>query len=456
MSEREATELDEREALLTQNQFPLGSIPKGWKVVKLNKTLSKVIDNRGKTPPFAENGAHELIEIASLRNVEKNPNYSAVTKYVSADVFESWFRDHIKDDDILVSTVGSVGLSALIEEKRGAIAQNLIALRTNELCDARFLFNWTRSSDCHRQIRRVVMDAVQPSLKLPHFLNCFVHLPPLPEQRKIASILTTVDYLIEYTEALIEKYKSIKQGMMHDLFTRGVDSTGQLRPPYEDAPELYKESELGWIPKEWEVDSVHNVSLQVTDGDHHTPRRSTEGVLLLSARNVRDGYLALKNVDYVDETEYSRMIKRCHPESGDILISCSGTIGKICAVPSNFRCCLVRSAALVKLDRQVIDTRFGEWSFRTSIVQRQIAATQLQAAQPNLFQGGIRSLLLIIPSISEQQFIALRLDALEHGIQAEQKQGVALRTIKSGLMQDLLTGKVRVNVDETEEVTANV
>ena len=76
------------------------------------------------------------------------------------------------------------------------------------------------------------------------------------EQQKIAKILTTVDTLIEKTEALIEKYQAIKQGMMHDLFTRGIDTNGQLRPSHHDAPHLYKQTELGWIPKEWECSTL--------------------------------------------------------------------------------------------------------------------------------------------------------------------------------------------------------
>ena len=66
-----------------------------------------------------------------------------------------------------------------------------------------------------------------------------IKCPPLPEQRKIAHILTTVDDLIDRTEALIAKLRAIKQGLKHDLLTRGVDGHGQLRPPPEEAPELY-------------------------------------------------------------------------------------------------------------------------------------------------------------------------------------------------------------------------
>ena len=80
-----------------------------------------------------------------------------------------------------------------------------------------------------------------------------INVAPLPEQLKIAHILTTVDDLIDRTEALIAKLRAIKQGLMHDLLTRGVDEHGQLRPPREEAPELYRELAVGWVPREWEA-----------------------------------------------------------------------------------------------------------------------------------------------------------------------------------------------------------
>ena len=72
---------------------------------------------------------------------------------------------------------------------------------------------------------------------------------------KIARILQTIDQAIEKTEALIEKYQQIKAGLMHDLFTRGIGADGKLRPPREQAPELYQQTPIGWIPKEWDFDS---------------------------------------------------------------------------------------------------------------------------------------------------------------------------------------------------------
>lgn len=89
------------------------------------------------------------------------------------------------------------------------------------------------------------------NLKLENYLREKVVVPALPTQRRIQYILSIIDQTIEKTEALIEKYQQIKAGMMHDLFTRGIGSDGKLRPPREQALELYQHTPIGWIPKEW-------------------------------------------------------------------------------------------------------------------------------------------------------------------------------------------------------------
>lgn len=276
--------------------------------------------------------------------------------------------------------------------------------------------------------------------------NCDV-----PEQTKIAEILSTVDRTIEQTEALIKKQQRIKTGLMADLLTRGIDADGNLR---SEATHAFKDSPLGRIPVEWEVKTVLETSTKVTDGDHHTPSRSESGYYLLSARNVNNGYLALDDVDYVPLEEYLRMRRRCDPEFGDILISCSGTVGRVCAVPVDFECVLVRSAALIKFNHDIVLSRFAEWIIGSPIVQTQILTAQRQAAQPNLFQGEIEKLNLLIPGGDEQRVIGNKLDELSRETKRLGASMAKLRSLKTALMQDLLTGKKRVTSLLEKETTA--
>ncbi|PTA67331.1 restriction endonuclease subunit S [Deinococcus arcticus] len=273
--------------------------------------------------------------------------------------------------------------------------------------------------------------------------------PPLPEQRRIAEILDTLDRTIEGTQRVIEKLQASRQGLLHDLLKRGLDERGQLRDP-EQNPQQFESTELGILPRDWNVTQLQNVAHKITDGDHHTPKRASSGVLLLSARNVLNGELALDDVDYVPEQEYQRMIRRCFPEPGDILISCSGTIGRVAAIPAGMRCCLVRSAALVKLNQTQLTTRFAEWALRSSGTQAQIRNTQLQAAQPNLFQGAIQQLIIPLPSVDEQARIAGLLDGFQNRVDTELSKLDKLQALKRGLMDDLLTGRVRVPLPAAE------
>jgi type I restriction enzyme, S subunit len=297
-------------------------------------------------------------------------------------------------------------------------------------------------------------------------LKTKISLPSLPTQRKIARILQTVDRAIEQTEALIEKYQQIKAGLMHDLFTRGlwtqeeldrgdhkgtsVEATakvGQLRPPREQAPQLYQETSIGWVSKVWEVTALKHVSLKITDGDHHTPIRSIEGIYLLSARNVLNGGIALEDVDYVPNSEYKRMILRCHPEPGDVLISCSGTVGRVALVPDGLKCCLVRSAALVKPNIEYMSGKFLEKVLQAEVSQLQIKASQKQAAQPNLFQGQIEQIKIPITSSLEQECILSALCPIDRKLSHMTSEVSKLQKQKSGLMHDLLTGKKPVTPD---------
>ena len=341
------------------------------------------------------------------------------------------------------------GTSAITEIELTTNQSVAAVIPNKEKVDSYYVYHYLDNE--YKELRSESSGAGRAGLSLKVLSNHQILLPILNEQRKIAKILTTVDNLIEKTETLIAKYQSIKQGMMHDLFTRGVDANGQLRPSVDEAPELYKESELGWIPKGWEVLRIEDLATQVTDGDHHTPIRSNSGEFLLSARNILNGEIILKDVDYVPFSEYQRMIKRCFPQPGDILISCSGTIGRICEVPYNLKFGLVRSVALIKLNKDKYLSRYAEWTLRSEIIQRQILNSQLQAAQPNLFQEPIKKLLVPLPKKQEQEFIYNKLDLLERCIKTETINTKKMINLKHGLMQDLLTGKVRVTPDKPKD-----
>ncbi|MBP98337.1 restriction endonuclease subunit S, partial [Candidatus Poribacteria bacterium] len=215
--------------LLTQGightQFkdsPVGRIPVGWEVKTLQNIIKKIIDNRGKTPPLSDTG-YELLEVASITDNSRFPDFSTVRKFVDRNTYETWFRNgHPLIGDILVPTVGSIGQFAITRENRGCIAQNLVALRVNKFTDSTYTYYLLNGDVVESRISSILMGAVQPSLRVPHFMGISIPIPSLVEQQKIADILTSIDDSIQQQQRELQQTQNLKKSLMQDLLTGKV------------------------------------------------------------------------------------------------------------------------------------------------------------------------------------------------------------------------------------------
>ena len=159
-------------------------------------------------------------------------------------------------------------------------------------------------------------------------------------------------------------------------------------------------------PKGWLKVTFEEISDLITDGEHATPKRCDQGIYLLSARNVLNHTLSFDEVDYIDQEEYDRISKRLIPQAGDVLISCSGTVGRTCTVPEGLKFQLVRSVALIRFKKE-INPIFMEHQITMPYIQNQIDSSKSQSSQANLFQGKIKKLTAIVPPVELQnQFLS--------------------------------------------------
>lgn len=290
-------------------------------------------------------------------------------------------------------------------------------IRCHQELNYRYLSHYLKGNSFQHLVEDRVSGSSIPHIFQRDMVLLELPIPPMTEQRKIAEILDTADETIRCTERLIAKLEQAKQGLLYDLLVR----------------------------QSWPTSPVHEIALKVTDGDHHTPMKSAGGgIPLIGAGNVQDGYLNLSSEEFVDEAEYARMITRCHPEAGDILISCSGSIGRVAQVPAGLRLALVRSVALVKPDTGKCLSGFLELALQSPFVQRQIKNTQKQMAQANLFQGAISELQVPLPEVSKQRAIVEYVTSYRAAITTAAQELSKLRLLKRGLMDDLLTGRVRL------------
>lgn len=267
------------------------------------------------------------------------------------------------------------------------------------------------------------------------------------EQRKLASVLDTLDTAIHETEAIIAKLKAVKQGLLHDLLTRGIDANGELRPPQVEAPHLYKPSPLGWIPKEWDIATLEAVSSTVTSGSRDWARFYAESGALF----VRIGNLTREHINFrFDSTIYVRPPRnadgqRTRLEPGDILISITADLGIVGVVPDGMgEAYINQHIALVRPNLGAVNPRFVGHYLASPVAQVYISKLNDAGAKAGLNLPTIRGLLTARPKHTEQNLIAERLDGIDNRIQNATRESAKLRDLKFGLMDDLLTGRVRV------------
>ena len=172
-----------------------------WAVKPL-RDFVKVIDNRGKTPPYQDiSTPYPIIEVNALTGGNRLVDYSAIRKYVSEDTFNTWFRGHPKKYDSLISTVGSIGEISMYLIEKGSIAQNVVALSAINISPI-YLFECLKSSK--DEIKELDIGSVQPSIKVPHLLSIKIAIPPVDK-------LKMFDIQVEhYLEKMFVNYNQIR------------------------------------------------------------------------------------------------------------------------------------------------------------------------------------------------------------------------------------------------------
>jgi type I restriction enzyme, S subunit len=377
---------------------------------------------------------------------------------VSPAIDRPYARSKVKGGDLLLSIVGYVGQVAEVPvELDGAnITQTTARISVDPgKADSTFLLQYLSAPHFRAEITRYEKGSAQPGLNLSDVQRLRIKYPPIPQQQRIAEILSTVDRAMEQTEALIAKYRQIKAGLMHDLFTRGVTPDGQLRPTRKTAPQLYKNSPLGWIPKEWDC-----LALDKLLGNTLSPMRSGPfGSALLKNELVEDGIplLGIDNVfverfepifrRFVSRQKFNQLI-RYAVFPGDVVITIMGTVGRSCQIPH-----LVHEALSSKhiwtmtFESKKIVPVLVCWQLNHAAWVKKWFARQSQGAVMEAISSStLRNLRLPVPKIDEQKLIVKFYRSSNELIVRESDYLAKLRSQKQGLMRDLLTGRVPVKI----------
>lgn len=358
-------------------------------------------------------------------------------------------RKTLKLNDVLMSTVRpnlkSFAKFNRVSKFNFVASTGFAILRAKQETDIDFIYHNLFSEKVERQIQTLVVGSNYPAINSSDVRKLIFGVPDYQTQRKIARILSTADAVIEKTQAAIAKYKAIKQGMLHDLFARGIDpATGKLRHTHEDAPELYKKSKLGWIPKEWGVERMEDATVEAILGiTIRGTSNSSSNIPLLKMGNLVWGELILHPVEYVMNLAIDN--ERYLLKHRDLLFNTRNTpelVGKTTIWRNEF--------PFATFDNNLLRIRFKKgvaspfvcyfMSFgqgRNNLKSLVDGTTSVAA----VYWKNLKEYKIPLPEKEEQEEIVKRLETIDIKLQSEQTYLHKLQQIKAGLMEDLLSGK---------------
>jgi len=320
-----------------------------------------------------------------------------------------------------------------------AVDCTIVRLNRND-CDKIFLNHYINCDKSLKYISRYGGGVTHQRISRSNLGKILVPLPPIPEQLKIAEILSTVDEAIEKTDQIIEETKQLKEGLMQKLFTEGIGHTG------------FKDTKIGRIPEEWEVANLSKL-FDIIDGDRgsnypHSAEFFSNGYcLFLSAKNVTKEGFKFTDRQYIDKSK-DEMLRKGKVQRGDFVLTTRGTLGNFAWYNNEItieRMRINSGMVVLRLIDKGIEKYFYKF-FTSTNMQNQIFRISSGTAQPQLTVGGIGKLIILIPPVSEQHNIADILSEVDTKIEKEQATKDQLEQLKKGLMQVLLTGQVRVKV----------
>ena len=347
----------------------------------------------------------------------------------------------------MFSRVGAIDRCSHVsdDENGWLFSGRLLRVRPNRLLvDSRFLAVYLSSEFSRQWIRNHAVGSTMPCLNTSILKEVPVSVPPISTQKRIAEILGAVDEAIRSTERIIAKLEQVKQGLLHDLLTRGIDGSGRLRNS-ERQPDLFVRTPLGLLPKAWEISAIGAVA-DVFNGS--TPSRLrhdywTDGkVPWLASGKVND-----YEINSPSELVTDRAVKECSLRvlpAGAVVVGMIGE-GKTRGMAARLDIAAAINqnlAGIIPGDR--VDGRFLHLflSYYYEALRRGGRGSNQDALNTQL----VYSFQIAIPSLREQRSIGIRVDSAARRVNAERREVGKLRALKQGLMDDLLTARVKVGV----------
>lgn len=374
-------------------------------------------------------------------------------------VLDSGGYTTFKNGDILFAKItpctenGKIAMVRDMPNEVGFGSTEFIVFSPNPAIDSRFLFYQLTRGDIRslcsslmegttgRQRVPISIFRKRVQIAMPHYVR---------EQTSIADRIEQLDHVIVAVRATISKAERLQKALMQQLLNGRLRPDGTLRR----RDDFWIDSKLGFVPKGWIVEKGWKIAEKITKGQ--SPKwqgfdYTTSGMLFVTSENVREGYLDLTSSKFLP-IAFHEKIKGSELKFGDILINLVGaSIGRSCVFLSDYKPANINQAVCLFRPRPGIVSGYLGYYLRLPATLNRLLSSQVETARANLSLADIRRLKFALPEDEgEQKAIAERLDITTSLIEAKRGKIVALKRLKKSLMQNLLTGRIRLPIDKLE------
>ena len=395
-----------------------------WEQRKLSEFVDKAVDNRGKTPPLDENGTHPLIEVAALGGV--HPDYTKVEKYLNDNSFENNLRAYIKEGDILFTTVGSIGLVSLMDSREEAtIAQNIVAFRAKENYVPEYLYALFSNEDNQYKATRIVMGAVQPSIKVSQLVDVeYMLTENVEEQTKIGAYFSNLDNLITLHQRKCDETKILKKYMLQKMFPQNGSDVPEIR--------------FSGFTNAWEQRKLSEFVDKAVDNRGKTPPLDENGthplIEVAALGGVHPDYTKVEK--YLNDNSFENNL-RAYIKEGDILFTTVGSIGLVSLMDSREEATIAQNIVAFRAKENYVP-EYLYALFSNEDNQYKATRIVMGAVQPSIKVSQLVDVeYMLTENVEEQTKIGAYFSNLDNLITLHQRKCDELKEIKKSMLQNM-------------------
>ncbi|EEN7281693.1 TPA: restriction endonuclease subunit S [Salmonella enterica] len=399
-----------------------GKLPEGW----VDTQLGNIVDY-GKATKRVLSDVNDNTWVLELEDIEKESSKLLSTMRASERPFKST-KNSFKKGDVLYGKLRPYLNKIIIAKEDGVCTTEIIPLSAEPSCCNKYIFYWLKSSTFLGYVNDVSYGVNMPRLGTADGLKAPLRLAPLAEQKIIAEKLDTLLAQVDSTKARLEQIPQILKRFRQAVLSSAV--SGTLTKAWRKKDEYqYNSLELGMLAN-------------FIDYRGKTPTKTDSGIPLITAKNIRQGYISLEPREYIAQADYDKWMTRGIPNIGDVLITTEAPMGYIAKINIEGKFALAQRAICLQF-KNYINSSFAAIYMQSGIFQQQLNENATGSTVKGIKAASLKKIKIIFPPLTEQHEIVRRVEQLFAYADTIEKQVNNALTRVNSLTQSILAKAFR-------------